>query len=111
MSPFDIWKIIGEKVIEVTEVERISRDIAKSLGCNGDTDHEILHCMRERPLSEIMSLYSVIIYCVFFNAYAYFTACVYFNHLSSFRTIPGIELCNRFLTIFYQNLNNSYQIQ
>uniref|UniRef100_A0A2H1W623 SFRICE_006852 n=1 Tax=Spodoptera frugiperda TaxID=7108 RepID=A0A2H1W623_SPOFR len=58
MSPFDIWKIIGEKVIEVTEVERISRDIAKSLGCNGDTDHEILHCMRERPLSEIMSLYS-----------------------------------------------------
>ncbi|XP_022822269.1 carboxylesterase 5A [Spodoptera litura] len=58
MSPFDIWKIIGEKVVEVTQVERMSREIAKALGCNGDTDHEILHCMRERPLSELMSLYS-----------------------------------------------------
>lgn len=93
MSPFDIWKIIGEKVIEVTEVERISRDIAKSLGCNGDTDHEILHCMRERPLSEIMSLYSVIIYCIFFNAYAYFTACVY--------TLITCLIAERFLEYSY----------
>lgn len=63
MSPCDIWKALDEqKVVEASEVERISREIASSLGCNGNTDHEILHCMRERPLTDIMSLYSVIIY-------------------------------------------------
>lgn len=62
MSPIDIWKAIDEqKVVEASEVERISREIASVLGCNGDTDHEILHCMRERPVSEITSLYSVIL--------------------------------------------------
>ncbi|KAJ8736387.1 hypothetical protein PYW08_007043 [Mythimna loreyi] len=59
MSPCYIWRAIDEKqVVKASEVERISREIANSLGCNGDTDHEILHCMRERPLSDIMSLYS-----------------------------------------------------
>ena len=66
MSPFDIWKALDEqKVVEATEVERISREIASSLGCDSDTDHEILHCMRERPLSDIMSLYSVILKVIF----------------------------------------------
>lgn len=60
MSPVDIWKAIDEqKAIETAEVERVSREIARSLGCNSDTDHEILRCMRERPLSDILSLYSV----------------------------------------------------
>lgn len=61
MSPFDIWKAIDEqRVIEATEVERVSREIARSLGCNSDKDQEILHCMRERPLSDLLSLYAVI---------------------------------------------------
>lgn len=60
MSPFDIWKAIDEqKVIEVAEVERISREIAQLLRCDNDTDHEILRCMRERPLADILSIYSV----------------------------------------------------
>ncbi|CAD0194781.1 unnamed protein product [Chrysodeixis includens] len=59
MSPFDIWKALDEQsVIEVTEVERISREIARSLGCKTDKDQEVLQCMRERPLSDIMAIYS-----------------------------------------------------
>ncbi|XP_021188868.3 carboxylesterase 1C [Helicoverpa armigera] len=59
MSPRDIWKAIDEsKIVKFSEVERLSREIASSLGCNNNTDNEILHCMRERPLSDLMSLYS-----------------------------------------------------
>lgn len=59
MSPFDIWKAIdGQRVIEVAELERISREIAHTLGCDSDMDQNILRCLRERPLSDIMTLYS-----------------------------------------------------
>ncbi|CAB3240598.1 unnamed protein product [Arctia plantaginis] len=59
MSPFDIWKAMDEqRVIEVAEAERISREIAQLLRCDNDTDQEILRCMRERPLADILSIYS-----------------------------------------------------
>lgn len=63
MSPFDIWKALDDQsVIDVTEVERISREIARSLGCKSDKDQEVLQCMRDRPLSDIMAVFSVILY-------------------------------------------------
>ncbi|CAG9796630.1 unnamed protein product [Diatraea saccharalis] len=59
MSPRDIWKAVDEnKTVNSTEVEELSRKVAQSLGCSSNIDQEILHCMRERPLANIVSLYS-----------------------------------------------------
>ncbi|XP_075972368.1 acetylcholinesterase [Anticarsia gemmatalis] len=59
MSPANIWKAIDEqKGVEGAEVERMSRQIAHSLGCHNNLDQEILRCMRERPLSDILTVFS-----------------------------------------------------
>jgi hypothetical protein len=62
MSPRDIWKAVDEnKRVGANEIEEISRKMALALGCTSTVDEEILHCMRERPLADIVSLYSVLI--------------------------------------------------
>lgn len=61
MSPRDIWKAVDEgKDKNASEIEQVSRKIARTLGCTSETDEEILHCMQDRPLSDILSVYSVL---------------------------------------------------
>lgn len=60
MSPRDIWKTIDKEFdLNVTETERISRELIRSLRCHSNADQEILQCMRARPLAEVLSAYSV----------------------------------------------------
>lgn len=60
MSPQDIWRIIDErKTINSTQLEIISRQVARNLGCNSDIDQEIVNCMRALPYTDIISSYSV----------------------------------------------------
>ncbi|XP_026319419.1 carboxylesterase 1C [Hyposmocoma kahamanoa] len=59
MSPLNIWRTLDKDIdVNATEVERISLEMARSLGCSSDTDQEILQCMRARSIADIMSLYS-----------------------------------------------------
>ncbi|RVE40991.1 hypothetical protein evm_014359 [Chilo suppressalis] len=59
MSPREIWKAVDEsKAVNASEIEQLSRSAAKMLGCTSTIDQEILHCMRERPVADIVSLYS-----------------------------------------------------
>lgn len=60
MSPRDIWKAVDDgKVVSASEIERVSRKIADLLGCTRDSDEEILHCLQDKPLSDILSIYKV----------------------------------------------------
>lgn len=60
MSPREIWKLVDEeKNSDANKVEKACRDIALSLGCNSKENSEILHCMRTRSLSDILSVYPV----------------------------------------------------
>lgn len=60
MSPLNIWRTLDKDTdVNATEVERISLQMARSLGCSSDIDQEILQCMRARSIADIMSLYSV----------------------------------------------------
>lgn len=60
MSPRNIWKTLDKDIdVNATEVERISLEMARILGCTSDVDQEILQCMRARSIADIMSLYSV----------------------------------------------------
>lgn len=60
MSPQNIWKTLDKDIdVNATEVERISLEMARTLGCTSDIDHEILQCMRARSIADIMYLYSV----------------------------------------------------
>ncbi|XP_049878324.1 carboxylesterase 1C [Pectinophora gossypiella] len=59
MSPRNIWKTIDKELdVNSTATERLSLEMARSLGCASDVDQEILQCMRTRPLADIMALYS-----------------------------------------------------
>ncbi|XP_028156079.1 carboxylesterase 4A [Ostrinia furnacalis] len=59
MAPRYIWKAVDEgRAVNATEMEQVSRKIAQSTGCMSEYDQEILHCMRDKPLFDIMSLYS-----------------------------------------------------
>ncbi|KAL0901557.1 hypothetical protein ABMA27_006782 [Loxostege sticticalis] len=59
MAPRYVWKAVDEgRAVNATEMEVVSRKIARSAGCVSEYDQEILHCLRDRPLSDIMSLYS-----------------------------------------------------
>ncbi|KAG6440565.1 hypothetical protein O3G_MSEX001330 [Manduca sexta] len=58
MSPQYIWEIIDEQnASNASEVEKISREIANALGCQSESDLEILNCMRSRPMPNILSVY------------------------------------------------------
>lgn len=60
MSPLNIWRTLDKDTdVNATEVERISLQMARSLGCSSDIDQEILQCMRAQSIADIMSLYSV----------------------------------------------------
>lgn len=60
MSPNDIWKLIDERRdSDDVKADHTSREVALSLGCTSKLDLEILSCMRTRPLSDILSAYSV----------------------------------------------------
>ncbi|KOB63860.1 Carboxylesterase [Operophtera brumata] len=60
MSPIDIWKLIDEhRDSDAIKADHTSREVALSLGCTSKLDLEILNCMRTRPLSDILSVYSV----------------------------------------------------
>lgn len=73
MAPRYIWKAVDEgRAINATQMELVSRKIAQSAGCMSEFDQEILHCLRDRPLSDIMSIYSVSKSVFFFNI-RYFT--------------------------------------
>lgn len=111
MSPFDIWKALDEQnLIGVTEVERISREIAHLLGCKSNKDQEILQCMRERPLSDIMALYSVIVYLDIGPLLSRQCSTKYMQSIGFCRMKLGAEQCNRYPTASYRHLNNSYPI-
>ncbi|XP_013191167.1 acetylcholinesterase [Amyelois transitella] len=56
MAPTNPWNLLEDKDASMTE--RSSRETAKNLGCNGQTDQEILQCMRSRSLADITALYS-----------------------------------------------------
>lgn len=60
MSPNDIWRALGDDMpFNATDAVKVSRELARSLGCTSAIDQEILRCMRTRPLSDIVALYSV----------------------------------------------------
>ncbi|XP_047985334.1 pyrethroid hydrolase Ces2a isoform X1 [Leguminivora glycinivorella] len=59
MSPRDIWHALGEDMhYNATDAEKVSRELARSLGCTSVVDLEILRCLRGRPLSDILAVYS-----------------------------------------------------
>nr|WGO51732.1 putative antennal esterase CXE37 [Ectropis grisescens] len=59
MSPRNIWQLIDEEnKVDAKAIESACRDIALSLGCSRSEVSEILHCMRSRSLSDILSIYS-----------------------------------------------------
>ncbi|KAL4712692.1 hypothetical protein ACJJTC_007989, partial [Scirpophaga incertulas] len=59
MSPRELWKAVDDtQSINASNIEQISREIASSLGCKSKEDQEILRCMREQSLTDIISLYS-----------------------------------------------------
>ncbi|KAI8438464.1 hypothetical protein MSG28_010971 [Choristoneura fumiferana] len=59
MSPHDIWRALGEDVqFNATDAVKVSHELARSLGCTSAIDQEILRCIRTRPLSDIVALYS-----------------------------------------------------
>ncbi|XP_013177364.1 PREDICTED: carboxylesterase 1C isoform X1 [Papilio xuthus] len=56
MSPRNVWRAVDKELnINASEVERISRAIAKALDCSGKTDRDILYCMRSRSVTDIVS--------------------------------------------------------
>lgn len=59
MSPKNPWKILEDNYNYANVTEKTSREVAQIFGCEGKSDKEIVLCMRARPLSDIMTLYSV----------------------------------------------------
>ncbi|XP_068626616.1 carboxylesterase 1C-like [Battus philenor] len=56
MSPRNIWNAVDKDLnTNASEVERISRAIADTLGCSNKTDRHILSCMRALPISDIIA--------------------------------------------------------
>ncbi|XP_053616535.1 acetylcholinesterase [Plodia interpunctella] len=58
MSPKNPWKILEDNYKYANVTEKTSREVAQIFGCEGKSDKEIVLCMRARPLSDIMTLYS-----------------------------------------------------
>ncbi|CAG4964936.1 unnamed protein product [Colias eurytheme] len=58
ISPRNIWRAIHEED-NVVDIKKLSQTIAESLGClNNTNDHEMLHCMRTKPIEEIEKIFS-----------------------------------------------------
>ncbi|CAG4978850.1 unnamed protein product [Parnassius apollo] len=57
MSPRDIWRTVNKEIsVNASQVDRVSRALAESLGCSSRIDSDILSCMRSRAISDIVSI-------------------------------------------------------
>ncbi|CAK1602006.1 unnamed protein product [Parnassius mnemosyne] len=57
MSPRDIWRAVNKEIsVNASQVDRVSRAAAESLGCYSKMDSDILSCMRSRAISDIVSI-------------------------------------------------------
>ncbi|XP_052759019.1 carboxylesterase 4A [Galleria mellonella] len=59
MSQMNPWKVVDDRHnVNSNDAIRISREIARRLGCDNNSDQEILNCMRTLSITDIVALYS-----------------------------------------------------